>query len=348
MKAPIGCAVIGYGPLHNFGWAHSAWIDATPELSLLAVCDLDPARTAAAKEAFPHIRTYSDVADVWADEEIELVSLVTPHFTHCPLAVQAFEAGKHVVVEKAMCLNVDEATRMIEAAKRAGRTLAVHHNRRHDGNFRRIREIVEGGAIGEVFEIDLYAGGYGPFRHGWYSEKAKSGGAFYYWGPHAVDWVLTLVPERIAGVNGYFHDLVWHDVSNEDHVRATIRFANGCEADVTWSHIAAVGKPLWRILGTKGAIVDTGAGGNVGYEKDIRGPVGGSLTLVTCGEGGPEEEQVPYLESDWNTYWQDLADHLLRGGPVPVSGEAGRRTIGVFEAAERSSKSGQTEEVPYE
>jgi len=131
-------------------------------------------------------------------------------------------------------------------------------------------------------------------------------------------------------------------------VRATLRFANGCVADVTWSHIAAIGKPLWRILGTKGGILDTGAGGNVGYEKQTHGPVGGSLTLVTYGSEGRKGEQVPYLESDWDTYWQEVADHLLRGGPVPVSGEAGRRTIGVFEAAERSSKSGLTEVVPYE
>jgi len=348
MTSPIGCAVIGYGPMHNFGWAHSAWIEATPDLRLLAVCDIDPARTAAAQEAFPHIRTYSDVAEVWADDEIGLVSIVTPHFTHCPLAVEAFGAGKHVVVEKAMCLNVEEATAMVEAGKRAGRMLAVHHNRRHDGNFRRIREIVYSGAIGDVFHIELTAGSYGPFRHGWYSEKAKSGGAFYFWGPHAVDWVLDLIPERIAGVDGHFHKLVWNEITNEDQVRAIVRFENGAVGDITWSHIAAIGKPLWRILGTKGGILDTGAGGNVGYEKQISGPSGGSLTLVTYGDEGRKEEEIPYLDSDWATYWQDVADHLLRGGPVPVSGEFGRRVIGVFETAERSSASGHTEPVPYE
>ena len=106
MNSPIGCVVIGYGPKHNFGWAHSAWIDATEDLRLVGVCDLDPARTAAAKDAFPHIRTYNDLADVWADDGVDLVSVVTPHYTHCPVVVAAFEAGKHVVVEKAMCLTV--------------------------------------------------------------------------------------------------------------------------------------------------------------------------------------------------------------------------------------------------
>lgn len=349
MTSPIGCAVIGYGPKHNFGWAHSAWIDATDDLRLVGVCDVDPARTAAAKEAFPDIRTYNDVAEVWEDDEIELVSIVTPHFTHCPLTVEAFQAGKHVVVEKAMCLNVAEATEMVEAGKRAGRMLAVHHNRRHDGNFRRVKEIVHSGIIGEVFHIELSAGGYGEPQNGWYTEKDKSGGGFFFWGPHAVDWVLDLIPQRIVGVNGFFHDLVWHGMSNEDQTRAIIRFENGCVADVTWSTIAAVGgKPLWRILGTKGGLLDSGAGGNVGYEKMIHGPSGGSLTVVTQDDGGREERQVAYEESDWEQYWQDIADHLLRGGPVPVSGEFGRRVIGVFEAAEKSANSGQTEQAPYE
>ncbi len=165
MNSPIGCVVIGYGPKHNFGWAHSAWIDATPELNLVGVCDRDPERTEAAKQAFPNIRTYNDVADVWADDEVDLVSIVTPHFTHCPLTVKAFAAGKHVVVEKAMCLNVDEATRMVEAGKAAGRMFAVHHNRRHDGNYRCLKQVVDSGEIGDVFHIELTAGGTRKRRH---------------------------------------------------------------------------------------------------------------------------------------------------------------------------------------
>jgi scyllo-inositol 2-dehydrogenase (NADP+) len=345
---PIGCCVIGYGPKHNFGWAHSAWIDGTEDLKLVGVCDQDPARTDAAKKQFPHIRTYNNLADVWADPEIELVSIVTPHFTHCPISVAASEAGKHVVVEKAMCLNVAEATQMVEAARRAGRMLSVHHNRRHDGNFRTVKEVVRSGRIGEVFHVELTAGGFFEPRNGWYTEKDKSGGGFYYWGPHAVDWVLDLIPHKVVGVNGFFHKLVWNSVSNEDQTRAILRFENGCIADVTWSTIAAVGKPLWRILGTKGGLLDTGAGGNVGYEKMTHGPSGGSLTVVEMREQGRAEQQVPYHESDWDQYWQDVADHLLRGGPVPVPGEFGRRVIGVFEAAQRSSLTGQTEQVAFE
>ncbi len=348
LEAPLGCAVIGYGPQHNFGWAHCAWIEATPELRLVAVCDIDPARTAAAQQAFPSIRTYNDPEEVWNDEEIQLVSIVTPHHTHCPLTLEAFAAGKHVVVEKAMCLNVAEATEMIEASKKAGKMLAVHHNRRYDGNYRRIEQIVWSGEIGDVFHIELFAGGFGRPGPSWYADKQKSGGAFYFWGPHAVDWILNLIPERVISVDGYFHKLLWPEISNEEQTRAILRFANGCVADIQWTTISAVSKPLWRILGTRGGILDTGRGGNIGYEKQIRGPAGGSLTLVRIDEKGRSEEEIPYLESDWPAYWQGIADHLLRGAPVPVSGEFGRRVIAVLETAEHSSALKHTLPLPYE
>jgi len=346
----IRCAVIGYGAMHHFGWAHCAWIEHTPELELVGVCDLERERTDAAKADWPGIETWNDTAELFARDDIDLVSVVTPHFTHAPIAIAALQAGKHVVVEKAMCLNVAEATAMIEAAEQAGRTLAVHHNRRHDGNFRRIKQLVEDGEIGEVFQIDVQAGGYGKFDHGWYTQKAKGGGAFYFWGPHAVDWVLHLMGRRVTGVTGFFHKLLWTEVDIADQVRAVIRFEGGAVADVMHSHICAAPRPLWRILGTEGAILDTGAGATKGYEQVISTPPQGSVKLIRLSERGHkrEELEIPNLPNDWDQYWQDLADHLLRGAPVPVSGHEGRRTIAVFEAAEESSRTGRTEKVRYE
>jgi scyllo-inositol 2-dehydrogenase (NADP+) len=247
-----------------------------------------------------------------------------------------------------MCLSVAEADRMIQAAADNDAMLAVFHARRRDGNFRAIKEAVHAGRIGDVFHIELTAGGYGRPRDWWYSRKAMSGGAFYYWGPHAVDWVLDLVRDRVAGVTGFYHKLVWHDVDIEDQTRAILKFAGGTVADITWSHIAAAGKPLWRILGTKGAIVDSGAGGNRGYQDEIAGPSGGTFDLHTVQNGKPSQIPVPYKDSDWLTYYVQISEHLLHGGPVPVTGKDGRRTIAVFEAAERSSKSGRTEPVAYE
>ena len=350
MTEAVRCAVIGYGPMHHFGWAHCAWIDHTPELDLVGVCDIDPGRTAVAKRDWPGIETWNELAELLGRDDIDLVSVVTPHFTHAPIAIEALGAGKHVVVEKAMCLSVAEATAMIEAAEEAGRTLAVHHNRRRDGNFRRIRQIVEDGEIGEVFQIDLEAGGYGDPEHGWYTERAKGGGLLYFWGPHAMDWVLALMGQRITGVTGFFQKKVWDHVDISDHAKCVIRFESGSAASVTYSRINAAPRPLWRILGTEGAIIDTGEGATAGYEQVISTPPQGSVKLIRVRDRGRNRDtrEVPNLANDWPAYWQDLADHLLRGAPVPVSGHDGRRTIAVFEAARRSSQTGVTEPVPYE
>ena len=345
---PVRCAVIGYGPHHIFGRAHGRWIDATPGLEWVAVCDRDAERLEAAREEFPRLETYADVADMLDRAEIDMVSIVTPHHTHAPLALACMRAGVHVIVDKAMCLTVAEATEMIETAREHEVMLAVFHARRHDGNYRAIVETVRSGAIGEVFHIELTAGGYGRPRDWWYSVKALGGGAFYLWGPHAIDWVLHLVGDRVQGVTGFYHKKVWKDVDIEDQTRAVLRFENGVVADITYSHIAAAGKPLWRILGTRGAIVDTGRGGNADYQNEIAGPSGGDFQLITVEDGKRQETTVPYKDSDWLTYYMEISDHLLRGGPVPVTGEDGRRTIAVFEAAERSDQSGRTEAVAFE
>ena len=339
----VRCAIVGYGPTFNFGWVHAQWIQAVPELALVAICDRDPERAALAGRDFPGVDTHTDLDKLLARDDVDMVSVVTQHNTHCDLVVRCLEAGKHTVVEKPMCISVAEAGVMIEAARAADRSLAVFHNRRHDGNVRAIRKVIDEGRLGRVFHIELWAGGFGRPGDVWRSEKAVCGGALYDWGAHAVDWVLSLVPSRMAQVTGFFHKLLWHDSSNEDQTRAIIRFEDGTVADITCSSIARIGKPLWRVLGTEGAIEDWGEGAIEGYCKEIIGPSAGNFRMVT--DDG--ETDVPYLESDWVTYYHDMADHLLRGAPAPVSAEDGRRVIAVLETAETSSRTGRSETPPY-
>ena len=338
------CAIIGYGTTYTWGWMHAQWIKAVEDLNLVAICDMNPTCAEKAKNDFPEVDTYIDMHEMLDRDDIDMVSVVTPHNTHTTIVTECLNAGKHVVVDKPMCIRVAEATEMIETAKKVDRTLAVFHNRRHDGNVRAIKEVIEQGKIGDVFHIELSACGYGRPGDWWRSQKEISGGALYDWGSHAIDWVLHIIPSKMAQVTGFFHKLVWHDVSNEDGARAIILFENGAVADITQSSIAYIGKPLWHILGTKGAIVDTGKDAIKGYIKDLIGPPGGSFKMVTS-EG---ETEVKYKESDWITYYVDMANHLLRGAPVPVSGENGRRVITVLETAEKSAKSGRSEDVPHQ
>ena len=128
-----------------------------------------------------------------------------------------------------------------------------------------------------------------------------------------------------------------------------LRFEDTATAEISFSYIDLAPKPLWRILGTKGAIVDSGADALLGYYPQYQDGMApsGKLSLVRFAEGKRMTEELPYLPSVWGQYYRDLAGHLLDGAPVPVSAELGRRTIALLEAANRSCGSGYTAVPDY-
>jgi scyllo-inositol 2-dehydrogenase (NADP+) len=332
-KNNLRCAVVGYGPAFNMGKAHCDQIRATNGLELVAVCDADPKRIEAAVKDFPSIRTYADLGKMLKQEDVDLVTVATPHNTHSDLALQCLKAGKHVIVEKPMCITTAEATAMIEEAKKKNLMVSVFHNRRFDGDFLALRETISKGRIGEIFHLEAFIGGFEHPGTWWRSDKKVSGGAFYDWGAHLLDWVLNIIPGNIAGVMGYFHKRVWMDVTNEDQVEAVIRFESGAVADVQLSSIASIGKPRWRILGTKGGIT------TVPEQRYFR--------VATYGDGKPVETQVDFKKGEHSTYYRNIADHLLRGTKLLVKPEEARRVIAIMEAAEESSRTGETVRSAY-
>jgi predicted dehydrogenase/type 1 glutamine amidotransferase len=323
----VRCGVIGYGGTFDMGKGHGEWINATPGLKMIAACDIDPSRMDAAKKDFPGIETYTDPDVMLETTKADLIVIVTPHNTHFALARAALRAGKHVLLEKPMCLKAKEATTLINIAKRQGVALSVFHNRRWDGAYLTIREIVDAGLIGDVFHVEAFYGNYGYPGDWWRSDKAISGGAMYDWGAHYVDWILNMIKHPIVNVTGFFHKRVWHGVTNEDQCHAVIRFEGGRVADLQISHIACAGKPKWRILGERGAIV---------YHHDAD-----ELELSGHVHGGDIRSRVKIKKSVWALpYYRDLANHLLLGEPLEVTAEQARRTIAVLEAAEKSSEEG--------
>ena len=132
--------------------------------------------------------------------------------------------------------------------------LSLFHNRRWDGDYLTIRDIIDRGLIGKIYHIECGQGGYRHPGFWWRSDKTISGGVMHDWGAHFIDWILNLVPSEIAQVMGDLQKHVWNAVSNEDHGQAYIRFENGVTADYWISSIAALSRPKWLILGTKGAI----------------------------------------------------------------------------------------------
>lgn len=333
-KKPVRAGIVGYGGAFNMGKLHADMINAAG-MKAVAVCDLDPARTEQAKQDLPDIKTFNDPEKMLKMKELDMGIIITPHDSHGPLGVLFAENGKHVVSEKPFCITVKEATAIIRAAKKNNVMASVFHNRRWDGDYMAIREAVRKGLIGDVFHVEAYMGHFGRPGNWWRSNKAVCGGAFYDWGAHIVDWVLGLVPGKMVNVTGFFHqDRVWHGITNEDQVQAIVRFESGAVADIQLSSIARIGKPRFRILGTRGAIED-----HWGQK---------SFKMVTEINGVVVNSEVAYKPGGWNDYYNNVADHLLLDEPLEVTAESARRVIAVIELAEQSSAKGEPVPIPYE
>ena len=324
-------------------------------MSLRAACDLNQQTLKQAQDDFPQVKTYDSAKALGADPEVELVIIAAPPNTHANLSLQIMAAGKHVVCEKPLAINRKETAAMVEMAEKRQLHLSSHQNRRWDVDYLAIRQALAEGLIGELFYVEMFVGGFNHPCGYWHSHDRISGGTAYDWGAHYLDWLVSLVPQRVSAVISTRQNRVWHDITNADQERIQIRFAGGQEAEFIHSDIAAVRKPKWYLLGTEGAIV--GHWHEVStYEID---PV-----LYFHQHHIPATEMVPDLslhrrhysgeivaqklalpKREHYLFHRNLADHLLTGEPIAAPVEDSVRVVDILEAASRSAVKGGTLEV---
>jgi predicted dehydrogenase len=145
----IGVVGFGYwGPNMVRNFSHTAGS------TVVAVCDRDLQRLALAKQQYPHIETFSDYEAMLKLQDLDAVVIATPVSSHCSLALQALQAGKHVLVEKPIATSTLEAKQMIDAAHAAQRVLMVDHTFIYTAAVRRIKSLVQDGTLGQLQYYD--------------------------------------------------------------------------------------------------------------------------------------------------------------------------------------------------
>jgi hypothetical protein len=153
-ERPLGLAVVGYGAYGGMGQIHGRAAGAVDGLELVAAVDHRPERRKAAEQDFPGAWAGASVDELVRADEVDVVVVATPPSSHAALGLQLLRAGKHVVCEKPMCLTVAEADSLIDAARAEGRTFTVNQSRRWDPDFLALRRAVDGGHLGEVFNVE--------------------------------------------------------------------------------------------------------------------------------------------------------------------------------------------------
>ncbi len=350
---PLGVGLLGYAP--SVGRLHGTGSAATDGLRLAMACDLSDERLAAAREHFPNIVATKDSNDLINSPDVDIVIIATAPNSHARLAMQMLEAGKHVICEKPLALTKEEADGMKRLAAEKGLHVSCHQNRRWDSDFLAIQNAVDAGWLGDVFYLETFIGGYGHPCGYWHSHDAVSGGTTFDWGAHYLDWMLALIPEKIVGVMGTRQNRAWHDITNADHERIFLRYANGAEAEFTHSDLTFIPKPKWFMAGDKGTII--GRWKEVKayeidpvvyyHEHDIPpSELGADLELKRKTPAGIFTQQLPQIPHRPFPFHSNLADHLLLGEPITVPVSHSARVVEILEAAKRSAENGgRLEEV---
>ncbi len=347
---PLGVGVVGYGPYGGMGLVHGTAVGATAGLEFVAVCDRDAGRRKAAEHDFAGVRSHATVEEMAADDAVDIAIVALPPVFHAEVAMALLRAGKHVVVEKPLCLAVSDADALIAEARAGGRTLTVNQSRRWDRDFRAVRRAIDDGLLGEVFNIETFVGGFEHPCRAWHSEEAVSGGTVYDWGSHHIDWILALLGTTPASVTAAGHKRVWHDVTNVDQLRVRMRWDDGREAEFLSSDVAAIRRPKLYVQGTSGTLaghyrtvtferVDPALGYVTEAAHHAEAPA--DLVLARYESGmGVAETRLPLPPAQPFAFHRNLADHLLLDDPLAVTAGSAREVVAVLEAATLSAASG--------
>ena len=327
----IGVGIIGTGRISG---AHARAAQSVPGARLVAASEVDEARGRAFAEKFG-CAVLPDYHDLLARDDIQVVVLALPHFLHCPVALDAAAAGKHVMIEKPMADTVEECDRMIEAAAKHGVRLFTAHTEHFVPPNVKAREVIKSGEVGRpVLATDTW---YKPFalatRPEWFKDRAKGGGMWLMNGAHMIDRLVYILDTRVEAVKAYV-GTNFHDIAADDSALAFLQMANGVPCSLVHTGFkdhpgAGIEQPVGVI-----EISCTEAMLKVSDRRQL-------FRTVPAPRAGQYEE-VPVERAD--TISVELARFLacIRDNtPEPVTPQEARHIVAAMLACEESSRSGR-------
>jgi UDP-N-acetylglucosamine 3-dehydrogenase len=299
-------------------------------------------RTRQSAEEAAHLWGGGDVVVDWHDvverPDVDAVDVCTPNASHCEIAVAAASAGKHVLVEKPMAGTLEEADRMVDAARRAGIVLEPAHNVRFLGPFVAMQEAVARGDVGQVRAFRCAWGHSGPESWApaskWFRDRTVAGGgALMDLGVHAVDVLRSLLrdePVTVSALLSSTRDGAGADSRGEveDLAQLIVQFSGGAlgTLQASWAVSSGADHHL-TVQGTGGTLY-----------LDGRTPP----TLLPAGGGGAV--RLPLPESCPSVF-DHFVDSVEHGSEPAVAGADGRAAVALVTAAYRSAASGRVERV---
>lgn len=287
------------------------------------------------------IRKYDTLEAMLADPEIDAVTICTPSGLHTPQAIQAMQAGKHVVCEKPMSLTLEEADRLIATAHETGVKVCIISQFRYAPAVQAVKKAIDEGALGHIVSGSLQMKYYRSDEYyasgAWRGTKAMDGGGcLMNQGIHGVD-VFRYLMGPVQSLVGYACTQQRH-IEVEDSAAAALRFANGAVGTIEGSTLCVPGYPRRiEICGDKGSVV---LEENAILRWDVEGydiglPVGNNATNVASSD--PKAIDV----SGHVRQIRNFVGAILHDEPLLAPAESGRPALEIILGIYASSESGK-------
>lgn len=352
MTESIRAAVIGFG---NGGRTfHTAFISAVPGLELAAIVQRKGDEAA---QAYPEATIHRSVEAMLADNSLQLVSVTTSNQTHFEIGRQCLLAGKHTVIDKPFALTSAEAAELIAIANERKLVLSAFQNRRWDGDFKTMRNILKSGVLGRLVVFESH---YDRFRQElrlgtWKESGLYGGGQLYDLGTHIIDQALHLfgVPETITASVRTDRDHALNDDAFDIHLHYIGETEKNLAVFLRSTMTAAIAGPRFTLHGTMGSFVKFGidpqedaikAGGVIGspaWGEELEADWG----LLKLADGS--EKRIRTEPGDYRDYYANVRDAILGVERIAVPGADAWRTARIIELARQSSDEGRTLPVDF-
>ncbi|MEP6699695.1 MAG: Gfo/Idh/MocA family oxidoreductase [Bacteroidota bacterium] len=326
---------------------HAPFIEAHPRFELSAIVERNHNES---KEKYPDTKLYRSVEELCADKNLELIVVNTPTYLHFEQAKQVLLSGKNIIIEKPFAITVKEAEELSALAEKQNLFLSVYQNRRYDGDYRAVKDVLQKGLLGELREVEIRYYRYRPTFGG---KQHKEGdmpgsGILYDLSPHLVDQAIQL----FGFPKALFAD-IWkmrEDVTAPDYFELLFYYDNKLRVRLKASCIARESTYAYTLHGMKGSFLQQRsdmqeqkllAGVKPTLENWCPPPAEPDGLLHTETEGGVIRKETTSSPGNYMDYYNDVYKALTGQGTNPVPAADGIKNMRIIEAALESVKEGR-------
>ena len=334
MDSPLRLGVIGYGLAGSA--FHAPVITAEPDLTVAAILVGNPARQIQASERYPTAEVVAEL-DAFLELNLDAVVVATPNHTHFELTDRLLDADISVVVDKPMTTDFREAKHLVKKAERRDLLLCSYQNRRFDGDFLTVQQLLASSELGSVFRFESRFERFrANVKPGWKEEPGPGAGILWDLGPHLIDQAIALFGPPVSVYSEI--QKVRPDALVDDSAFVALEHSGGETSHLSMSAVAGSPGPRFRVLGTSGAYVKHGLDPQEDALRDGGDPlrVGwGRESVSSWGEihTGNSSRPVPTTPGNYREFYQQFAAALRGGGPVPMDPADTLRVIQIIEDA---------------